>query len=219
MDFVRILHEHSSDGGGGMASNGHMSSHMGSTFSDWNSYKIVLVFQGYDIETPWQFGLTCLAVALASMFLHYVECLVSTLRSSMIQTLVHQNTESSVIAGGHCANAMSPPTLHATAVRPRGWRVIKLVSSILSGLKYIYYMLLMLVAMSFNPLLVLSLVVGYFVGDYLCCDFHVDMKMGVYNTLRRGFFGPSINWLLCSKNSSDEEDGLIVENQRTDDDA
>lgn len=209
MDFIRKLQEGHSHGGGETVSHGSMSH--SSTFSDWNSYKIILVFEGYYIKTPWQFALTCLVVTLGAMFLHNVECLISTLKSSMIQTLVFQNTENAVITGDCCDTAASQPAILTRAVRPRGWLLIKIISSILSGFKYIYHMLMMLVAMSFNPLLVLSLVLGYFIGDYLCCDFHVDMKMGVYNTDGRGYLGPPIRWLLSFQNSHYERDEVLRE--------
>jgi hypothetical protein len=51
--------------------------------------------------------------------------------------------------------------------------------------------------MTFNPSLFLALVIGYLLGDYICCDFHLDLNMGVYKALYKdgGIAGKSLSSL------------------------
>lgn len=55
----------------------------------------------------------------------------------------------------------------------------------------------MLVAMTFNSSLFIALLLGYFAGDYICCDFHINIKMGAYNNSKGGPLGPAMKSVLC----------------------
>jgi hypothetical protein len=58
--------------------------------------------------------------------------------------------------------------------------------------------MLMLVVVSFNPNLFLALILGYFAGDYVCCDFYVNMKIGVYSS-KGGLAASFLRRLLYAK--------------------
>lgn len=180
---------------------------MSSTFSTWDSYKLQLLFSGWNISERWQFALTWFAVLLAAMSLHILDCLLVSLRNSMITILKSEAQEISDVPGSNAAVAVVTTDLVVQKTkRPIGWQAVKIIHGLLSGMKYGLSLLLMLVAMTFNPSLFLALVIGYLVGDYVCCDFHIDMKIGVYNTPRGGLAGPFLHKLLCMKETSDRHE-------------
>jgi hypothetical protein len=84
-------------------------------------------------------------------------------------------------------------------LRPSGWQAVKIINGIIACLKFGLSLLLMLVAMEFNPSLFLALVVGYLIGDYVFYDFNLDIEMGVHKPLFRqgGRVGSLIRRILC----------------------
>ena len=172
-------------------------SSMDSTFSDWNTYQVQLLFSGWNVRNPWQFALTWLVVVLATMSLHYLECAYLSMKSSMVQVLT---MHSAALAEADAVGVLvleEPIGRVARATRPSRWKLTKLCMGLLSGMRYAMTLFLMLTAMTYNPLLFVALVVGFFLGDFVCCDFHVNMRMGVDSTPGGGRFGPFICALLC----------------------
>lgn len=192
-------------GGGGGDADGGMdempekgssdtSSSMSSTFSDWGSYQLQLLFRGWDIKTQWEFILTWFAVFLAVMCIHFIECASTSMRSSMLQIIRKRNGQTITHEGDHTALQIKP-----SGSRPFGWVIIKLIYGTITGLRYGLSLMLMLVATSYNPSLFVALVLGFFTGDYLCCDYHVNLRTGAYNTKKGGPLGPAIASVLCIK--------------------
>lgn len=183
------------------------SSSMRTTFSDWGSYQLQLLFRGWDIQTQWQFTLTWFAILIAVACLHLVECASTSMKHSMLQILRKRNEPKISDVGSPTSVALQP-----TGSRPFGWVVIKMIFGIISGLRYGLSLMLMLVATSYNPSIFVALVLGFFAGDFLCCDFHVNSKMGSYNTEKSGPLGPSINSVLCIHDPVvvDEDDPIVV---------
>ena len=204
MQLLHEGHDHgSADSGIPMDMSANTTATMGDmTFLPWESYKMQLLFASWNISEPWQFALTWFVVMLAAMSLHILECVSLSLRKSMISMLLkHEGVE----AVDKCED-MTVVFPVEKVKRPIGWQVVKFIHGLLSGTRYGLSLLLMLVAMTFNPSLFLALFVGYIIGDYLCCDFHIDMKMGVYNTPRGGLAGPFLQRLLCQKKADGKQE-------------
>ena len=151
---------------------------------------------------------------MAGIALHYLECASSSLNNSMMRTLRKNNNDTSkaLSPNGSATNiaVMTDDTIVMEPMkfqRPFGWPAVKAIHGLLGGLKYGLSLMLMLVAMSYNPSLFLALMIGYFAGDFMCCDFHLDMKLGVHNTINGGFAGALIRRVLCSKNPLDAQEG------------
>ena len=195
------------------AHNELMNSTSGSTFSNWNSYEVRLLFNGWETENPWQFALTWFVAVLATMSLHYFECVYLSMKSSMMQVLQKHSAALTQTDGGDVTTLDEPTNRAARATRPYGWQITKLCMGLLSGIRYAMTLFLMLTAMTYNPLLFVALIFGYFLGDYMCCDFHVNMRMGLDNTPGGGRFGPLIRSLLCIKEIQLEDDFIpLIQN-------
>ena len=181
----------------------------GMTFLPWESYKVQLLFAGWNVSQPWQFALTWFVVMLAAVSLHILDCVSLSLKRSMITMLLQYGAVEAVDKCGDVTVVFPIEKIK----RPMGWQAVKIVHGLLTGTRYGLSLLLMLVAMTFNPSLFLALVVGYIFGDYLCCDFHIDMKMGVYNTPRGGLAGPFLQRLLCQRKPGDKNETASLINQ------
>jgi Ctr copper transporter family len=183
---------------------GASSSSMSETFSDWGSYQLQLLFRGWNIDTPWQFTLTWFAILLLVACLHLLECASTSMKHSMLLILRKRNKSKTSEAGDDSSDSLEP-----TGSRPFGWILIKMIFGTISGIRYGLSLMLMLIATSYNPSIFVALVLGFFVGDFLCCDFHVNSKMGSYNTVKGGPLGPSITSVLCINDPADEDDQIV----------
>jgi len=108
----------------------------GLVFSDWSSYQLVLLFESFNIQEPWQFALTFFAVAFAAIVVNALSALQHFLMTAM-STMAKESDDDNK--------------------RPHAWIAMKGVVALISGLQYALSLLLMLVAMSFNPSLLLAL--------------------------------------------------------------
>jgi Ctr copper transporter family len=173
-------------------------SSMDASFADWDTYKVRLLFKGWDVREPWQFALTWFVVLLAAMSLHYLDCAYLSMKSSMMQVLQQYSAKTAANIDDEDIVVLENPTGRvARSRRPVRWQITKLCMSLISGMRYAMTLFLMLTAMTYNPSLFLALVVGFFIGDFVCCDFHVNMRMGVDKTPGGGRAGPFICALLC----------------------
>jgi Ctr copper transporter family len=164
------------------------------TFSNWSSYQCHLLFNGWDISKEWQFSLTWFAVLSVVVVIHLLECAILSMKTSMLQILQAQGDTDE---GHHTSTKSRPIAATGRRIRPYGWLAIKMVLSIISGIRYALFLMLMLVAMTFNTSLFIALLFGYLAGDYICCDFHVNIKMGAYNNSEGGPLGPAMKSVLC----------------------
>jgi hypothetical protein len=163
------------------------------TFSDWSSYQCHLLFNGWNVDKQWEFSLTWFAVLSAVVVIHLLECAILAMKTSMLQILQAQgDTDES----DHTATVSRSTATTRKRIRPYGWIAIKMVLSIISGIRYALFLMLMLVAMTFNTSLFIALLFGYFAGDYICCDFHVNVKMGAYSNSEGGALGSAMKSVL-----------------------
>lgn len=163
----------------------------GMVFSQWNSYKLHLLFSTYDIKQPWQFALTFFLVILAATFFHVLSCCLSFVENLMvIQLKAHLEKKES-------------------DTRPHGWVMVKILVGLLSGLKYCWGIMLMLVAMmSMNPNLFLALGIGYALGAYLFCDYEISEKFSRGSSIRN--HGKLVTQTLAWWNKHSAQDIFIL---------
>ena len=129
----------------------------------------------------------------------------------MISVLIGDDHEGKMIDHGH-SYSLRTGGPSSVISRPVGWSTVKLVHAFLSCLMYGLSLMLMLIATTFNPCLFLALVIGSIIGEYVCCDFHIDHVMGVYKPLTQygGTYGRIIRYLLCVRNADNSEDHELV---------
>jgi hypothetical protein len=158
-----------SNGGGGMMM-------MVMTFGSWSDYQLKLLFEGWDITTKGQFALSWFAVVAATAAYQGIKFWLITYETKMLHRLSKRSSsgnsteegrklevESSVFAnGGSLADALvdSSSAINLSLKE-------RVVHAVVSAINYGFALLLMLVAMTYNPSLFLALVVGYGAGDMI----------------------------------------------------
>ena len=161
-------------------------------FLGWKTFHTQLLFDSFIITEPWQFALTWFAVVLTVVAYCCLQHVIQSLDASMENYL-------------RCGGASSADGSVLKFERPVGWQTVKFVHAALSALKYGLSLMLMLIAMTFNPSLFLALVVGSLIGEYIRCDFQIDLVMGDRKKPSRydGMYGRLIQRLLCARSEDD----------------
>mmetsp|Transcript_13601 Transcript_13601/g.20395 ORF Transcript_13601/g.20395 Transcript_13601/m.20395 type:complete len:365 (-) Transcript_13601:429-1523(-) len=152
----------------------------GATFSSWDSYRLRLLFSSWDITKPWQFALTFFAVMLAVVFYHFLECVTGCFEKGMILYLHEIQVAAPV--DSESSDLTKLPTIVYS--RPKGWATVKILYGLLCACKFALTLFLMLIAMTLNPSLFLALFVGYLLGDFLFCDYKLNVLMGGHHPLQ-----------------------------------
>lgn len=146
------------------------------TFGSFSDYKLKLLWNSWDIQEEWQFALSWIAVFLAVIVyqaLHYVIYSVeAAMRKERIESSIIMNPDgdielghsshSNVIAGG-----VQEGTYFLLGSKSRAGFQVRIIHAVLGGVSYGLAMLLMLVAMTYNPSLLLALMLGYAAGDFM----------------------------------------------------
>ena len=173
---------------------------MSMTFDGWNVYKLKLLFDGWDVATPWEFGLTCLAVGFLAVIYQAMRFLVFVVEDTMhppaspsFSTVDSMDTSTRSVVGG--ANKIGDsagvrggsqagyqrapddtvllPPKSSGEISSERYFWLRLAHSVLAGLNYGMALILMLIAMSYNPSIFVSLITGYALGDFI---FFVRMR-------------------------------------------
>ena len=164
---------------------------------------------------PWQFALTWFAVVVAVIIYCMLGHVIKSFDNTMISVLC--GDEISCERSNFNFNYHQPHLFgllkSKVLTRPVGWQSVKLLHSLLSGLRYGLSLMLMLIAMTFNPSLFIALIVGAIIGEYMCCDYNIDLIMGVYKPITQygGISGRIIRGILCIPRTviGDEQESFI----------
>ena len=146
-------------------------------FLGWDSFQTQLLFGSFMITERWQFVLTWFAVLLSVVAFHFLQHVILSLDESMAFIIKRENRESKDIIDYSNSINLSDRSMRKIR-RPVGWQTVKFVHAVLSAVKYGLSLILMLVAMTFNPSLFLALVIGSAMGEYICCDVDIDLTIG-----------------------------------------
>lgn len=148
---------------------------MSMTFSSWGTYKVSILFSSWEVSSKWEFTLSCFAIILATIIYHAVRYLIYILEDFMYLktrqgSSIIDRTEYTKVGEPNLddervtATDMSDASVHLSAAR---YLLLRAVHSVLSGLNYGLALMLMLVAMTYNPTLFLMLMIGYALGDFI----------------------------------------------------
>jgi hypothetical protein len=119
------------------------------TFQSWDTYKVTVVFDSWDIEDKWQYVLSFIAIVVAAAFYHVLRYAGDRLKRHTFTSYSKLN------------QSLIPSTKSQRSIFQ-----YRLLHAVLAGFTYCYALLLMLVAMTYNPGLFLALGVGYGIGDF-----------------------------------------------------
>ena len=157
------------------------------TFSSWSEYQVSILWSSWDVKTRWEFFLSWWAVVLATVVYYGIRFLIHLVEDQMEgkQPVKVERTgggNSSYQGNDEVNQPMFKehnPENASNRIGPSNERVyeekisvtkylwLRVLHAVLSGLNYGLALLLMLIAMTFNPSLFLALMVGYSIGDFV----------------------------------------------------
>ena len=141
---------------------------MGMTFSSFAEYKLTLLFSWWKVTELWQFVVTWCAVFSAAIFYHYLKFHTSNIEAEILGErkaavlfgdLDDLNESTFINKSAHKKYRKITPTNDEFTLR--------LMHCLVIGINYCISLLLMLVAMTYNSLLFIALILGYTTGDFL----------------------------------------------------
>eukprot|EP01031_Cornospumella_fuschlensis_P039637 gene39637-48255_t len=134
------------------------------TFGQWSDYKLKLLFESWDIKEKWQFALSWFAVVLAVVVYHGLRYCIGEIELWMSDWRRRSYGTSSSSSYGTSLLKKEEKVLFVSSSNPKANHIrLRLLHAFLSALQYGMALMLMLVAMTYNPSLFLALVVGYFI--------------------------------------------------------
>jgi hypothetical protein len=126
-----------------------------------------LLFDGWDVATQWEFGLTCIAVAFFAVIYQSLRFLVFVVEDTMHPPGSSYSTLESVERGGYRSAEAVPLTNKEGVLSAEKYFWFRVLNSLLSAAKYGLALIIMLMAMSFNPSIIISLVAVYCLGEFI----------------------------------------------------
>jgi Ctr copper transporter family len=139
---------------------------MNMVFTDWVTYQMTLLFGEYIITTPWQFALTWFAVVLAAFLYQSFMC---------AERLFDQLVAARVMDARNEKEDWKLP--QSSYGLPHGWTWLRVAYGFLVGTRYAFGLILMMIAMTMNPNLLLALGVGYAVGGMIFYNYMIDIQL------------------------------------------
>lgn len=163
------------------------------TFTSWSDYQLKIVWDGWDVKTEWQFALSWFAVMFMTFAYQGLKH-QHTYLEAQIMSLRMKRSDSGDDKGSSSAET---PTVSGTSRAPLVEKLIDtvvggsneipfkyvLLHAFLGSVNYALALILMLVAMTYNPSLFMALVVGYFLGDIFFFRRSLMPKLGQYEAV------------------------------------
>lgn len=139
------------------------------TFGDWDDYKLKLLWEEWDIQDRTQFAFSCIAVMVCSVIYHFLLYLGFCIDRQMATLSAAHGSEALIdhesgVGEGTKLRGSQPAYGPQT---DRAMLILRLKHAAIAALQYTLALLLMLVAMTYNPSLFLCLCLGYGLGDFL----------------------------------------------------
>lgn len=144
------------------------------TFGSFSDYRVQILFDGWDVTEKWQFALSWFAVVILTVVYHFSKHGLLVLEKYMAtianKRLSFDSGYGSVQKG---EQNDSSHTLNASLVpnKKNGKELVPLIyyiaHALYTGFNYGYSLLLMLIAMTYNPSLFVALMIGWAIGDFI----------------------------------------------------
>jgi len=161
------------------------------TFSSWKSYKLQILFTSWDVQTVPQYIASWFLIVILCILLHVLRCSIAVISLSMKLKreptyMINNNIKNTIGLGFTSESSINSLPIDSSnlidssdkkrknvidrmidILRNRPILFLRLMHASCTAINYGLSLLLMLVAMTYNPGLFLALVVGYFFGDLL----------------------------------------------------
>ena len=146
------------------------------TFQSWSSYQLQIVFEHWNVTTKWQFAGSWFAIVFLTVAYHGLKFSIAKMEAQ--ENSGHYKRHSLGDSSG--ANVMGLDTnnisnISLTGVGSKTDAQVTGISSLkyklqhaaLTGVSYGFSLILMLVAMTYNPWLFVALMIGWALGDFI----------------------------------------------------
>ena len=177
---------------------GSMDMSMTMTFGSWSDYDLKIVWDAWDVKTKGQFALSWFAVLFLTISYQAIKYWYASLETRMIALCLKRNGSGdlSAMQVDKASSDLSTPIsgLKSTAYEALLDNVVGgncdipfkyiILHAAVASLNYALALILMLVAMTYNPSLFMALVVGYFLGDLLFFRRHLAPKLTNYDAIK-----------------------------------
>jgi len=134
-------------------------------FDGWSDYQFRLLFSFWNIQKPWQLGLSCLGLFTVCISLHLIKMLRGYIKSRIT---INKNKKLDEMERQHLL--IKTESTSSTCCLHFGYLMA-------SMLFYTILLLLTLATTTFNPWIFTSLVLGYSVGDLIVIDKLINYKL------------------------------------------
>ncbi len=138
------------------------------TFSDWDVYKIKILFDKWDCTKRWQFGLSAFGIVLSVIVYKWLGLYLIRLEKQMKNSVDDSNYFADTVQSGlFIGNKSDISARDAKTTSGDIDLKLRVLHGLVSGINYGFALLLMLIAMTYNPWLFVSLMIGYGIGDFI----------------------------------------------------
>ena len=144
-----------------------MNMYMVMSFKDWDDYEGEILFRTWNPSNRGQFAASWFAIFLSTIFWHFLNSELAKIKREMYSSK-RSNSGSSLEKGdlGLTNNMSSGLINNAIDINTGTMLILRIKHAVLNGFTYGWALLLMLVAMTYNPSLFLALIFGYMFGDF-----------------------------------------------------
>ena len=142
-----------------------MNMYMVMSFKDWDEYEGEILFRKWNPSNRGEFAASWFAIFLSTIFWHFLKFQLAKIEMEMQSA--RSNSGSSIEKGDMGMSNIHTSLVNDTFDVYKGVVLtLRIKHAVLNGLSYGWALLLMLVAMTYNPSLFLALVFGYMFGDF-----------------------------------------------------
>lgn len=135
---------------------------MTSTFREWNSYHVTVLFPWWDVKTHWGYICTWIIVCMIAMMYQAIKAIVYGVEVKMAAPSCYRRQLTWV-------NAI------CQYLPDNNLLFLRIVHAITHAVSYFISIILMLISMTFNPGIFVALIIGYWVGDLSFEVLHDDI--------------------------------------------
>ena len=139
-------------------------------FTDWDVYEVTILFWTWHVTTKTQFAFSWFTILLSAAFYHFLRSMLYSIESEICQIdckhTKYQAFDEEACSSMH-ANAEKSPQAVLPAGQQRYTMELRVKHAVLNAFTYMWALLLMLVAMTYNTWLFIALVLGYGIGDFV----------------------------------------------------
>jgi hypothetical protein len=149
------------------------------TFQSWSSYQLQILFDSWNVTTKGQFALSWFAVVISVVAYHGMKYALLKMEKNENSAVYKRiPNESAGATMGIDSTIVGGTFKSDSAISHQLSMKFRVYHALLSGLNYGMSLMLMLVAMTYNPWLFVALMIGCAIGDYIFAPLAMGLRKG-----------------------------------------